>query len=297
MYGRHAGRASSDQYLPSTRLLVVIRKLPDLSPAQVVRLQDELLANADQLFGAAATLVQAGAVRLARSLAILGLEESGKAIAVHERRAQMAFIAEGSSFRCKALDELWASHENKLAAVYQFLVEERYWFGTGPTDPAETETILGSVQAWSRRNSKAKERGFYVELDSQGGVITPRENLEAEEVEKVLDRVHQIGWQLRMGEHIEGKRQDELEAGVAGEPNVGDDWLESAVVDPDLCREMQLAVRQGVPGAPLHNASYRFNPPGADTNPFRNVGSPGYEAEDRELAALWFEEYGEPEQG
>lgn len=60
---------------------------------------------------------------------------------------------------------------------------------------------------------------------------------------------------------------------------------------------MQLAIRQGVPGVPLHNASYRFNPPGVDTNPFRNVGAPGYEAEDRELAALWLEEYGDPKHG
>lgn len=245
---------------------MVIRKLPDLSPAQVVRLQDELLANADQLFAAADSIVQTGTVRLARSLAILGLEESGKAIAVHERRVQMAFTVEGSPFRDQVLDQLWGSHEKKLEAVYRFLLADPYWFGTGPADPDVTQTVLGSVRAWSRRNSRAKEQGFYVELDQQGGVHSPRDALDVEEVEKVLERVHQIGWQLRLGEHIEGKRQDEFDAGFAGERDLPP------------------------------NAAYRFNPRDADQNPFRHVGALGYEAETRELAALWLELYGEPEQ-
>jgi hypothetical protein len=36
----------------------------------------------------------------------------------------------------------------------------------------------------------------------------------------------------------------------------------------------------------LPNAAYRFNPPGADRNPFRNLGRPGYEAETLELMLL-----------
>jgi hypothetical protein len=38
----------------------------------------------------------------------------------------------------------------------------------------------------------------------------------------------------------------------------------------------------GIPGEPLNNPAYRFNRPGADRSPFRNLGKPGYEAETRE---------------
>lgn len=50
--------------------------------------------------------------------------------------------------------------------------------------------------------------------------------------------------------------------------------------------ELREHLSAGVPGVPLKNAAYRFNVPGADANPFRNVGKPGYEAETRELLAL-----------
>lgn len=52
--------------------------LPDvLSPSQVIALQDALLANANRLLEAALRSVEAENLPLARSLAILGMEESG----------------------------------------------------------------------------------------------------------------------------------------------------------------------------------------------------------------------------
>lgn len=67
-----------------------VRKLPDLSPARVVELQDALLANADLLLNSALAVLDLGNVGLARSLAILAMEESGKAIAIHGRRVVKA---------------------------------------------------------------------------------------------------------------------------------------------------------------------------------------------------------------
>src|SRR5947199_6223267 len=92
-------------------VFMAVRRLPDLTPQQVVRLQDALLANADTLLSSAVALLEIGHVALARSLAILGLEESGKAIAVHERRVAMGYAADGETFRCEELDHLWGSHE------------------------------------------------------------------------------------------------------------------------------------------------------------------------------------------
>lgn len=259
---------------------------------QVVRLQDALLANANTLLTSALALLDLGHVALARSLAILGLEESGKAIAVHERRVEMCHIAEGEPFRCDRLDELWGSHEKKLEAVHRFLVEERYWFGVEPSDPDENAAYLGTIRSWARRRDRSKQRGFYVGLGKTGEVMAPSDVSDDADMREVIARVHQIGWQLRLGEHIEGKRQDEKAAGL---PPLNDDdlaWLavdESEELD-DVAKEfradLQRSLREGVPGESLPNAAYRFNPPDADRSPFRNVGKPGYEAETRELMRL-----------
>lgn len=107
---------------------------------------------------------------------------------------------------------------------------------------------------------------------------------------EVIARVHQIGWQLRLGEHIEGKRQDQQEAGLPGSPDDDLAWIDSDGSDGEdvagFLEDLKRSIRDGVPGEPLANPAYRFNPPGRDMSPFRNVGKPGYEAETRELRAL-----------
>jgi len=267
-----------------------VRRLPDLTPEQVVRLQDALLENANTLLSSALTILDEGHVALARSLAILGLEESGKAIEVHERHTAMGYAADGEAFRCDRLDELWSSHEKKLETVHRFLVDERYWFGVEPSDPAENAAYLGTIKSWTRRNDRSKQRGFYVELGRTGEVLTPSDIADASALREVIARVHQIGWQLRLGEHIEGKRQDEKEHGSPAMTDEDLNWLDGPhdgdVDAGDFKVELRESLKAGVPGEPLPNVTYRFNLPDADENPFRNVGKPGYEAETRELLRL-----------
>lgn len=43
--------------------------------------------------------------------------------------------------------------------------------------------------------------------------MAPTDAADEESLRDVIAHVHQIGWQLRLGEHIEGKKQDEQEAG------------------------------------------------------------------------------------
>lgn len=54
------------------------------------RVAGALLANADRLLTHALGVLELGDVGLARSLAILGMEDSAKAIAIHERRVVIA---------------------------------------------------------------------------------------------------------------------------------------------------------------------------------------------------------------
>lgn len=271
---------------------VVMRKLPDLTPEQVVRLQDALLANADALLTSSLAVLDLGHVALARSLAILGLEESGKAIAVHERRVYLGYAPDGEPFRCDELDELWASHQKKLETVHGFLVDEPYWFDVEPPDPDENAAYLGTIKAWARRYDRSKQRGFYVDLAKTGAVLAPTDVADAEALRDVIAHVHQIGWQLRLGEHIEGQRQDDQERGLPpmdsedmeclADGIEGESRLHLRGVEPSLRESM----KKGIPGEPLSNAAYRFNPPDADRSPFRNLGKPGYEAETRELLLM-----------
>lgn len=269
-----------------------MRKLPDLTPDQVVRLQDALLANADALLTSALAVLDLGHAALARSLAILGLEESGKAIAVHERRVSMGYAPDGEPFRCDPLDELWASHQKKLEKVHSFLVEEPYWFDVEPPDPNENAAYLGTIKAWARRHDRSKQRGFYVDLSKTGAVLAPTDMTDEEALRDVIAHVHQIGWQLRLGEHIEGKRQDEKERGIPPMDSAAMEWLaggpegDSPPYLRRIADSLLESMKEGIPGEPLNNAAYRFNPPDADRSPFRNLGKPGYEAETRELLLM-----------
>lgn len=265
---------------------MAVRKLPDLTPHQVVKLQDALLANADALLNSALAVLDLGHVALGRSLAILGLEESGKAIAIHERRASMAYLPDGEPFRCDKLDELWASHQRKLEKVHEFLVEEPYWFGEHPPNPEETAAYIGTIKSWSRRHDKFKQRGFYVDLSKSGDVLAPTDAVDEEALRDVIAHVHQIGWQLRLGEHIEGRQQDDKERGIPPMDPAQMEWIAARPGDGAMQRLQEIMTR-GVPGQVLNNAAYRFNRhEDADPNPFRNLGKPGYEATTRELLSL-----------
>jgi hypothetical protein len=134
----------------------------------------------------------------------------------------MGYAADGVGFRCDHLDELWSNHGRKLHVVHDFLVEEPYWFDVQPADPDENSSYLGTIKSWSRRHDGSKQRGFYVELSKTGEVLAPSDVADEAALREVIDRVHQIGWQLRLGEHIEGKKQDETEAGV---PAMSEDVL------------------------------------------------------------------------
>lgn len=268
------------------------RALPNLSPDRVIELMDALLANAARLLRASVAVYETGDFALAHSLAVLAIEESGKAIAVHERRIAMVRLPQGEPFRCNDLDELWANHDRKLQKVYDFLVREDYWFDTEPSDPDANARLLGSMRAWSRRQNRAKLHGLYVDIGKTGDLLEPATDKDDGDFADVIARVHQIGWQIRLGEHIEGKAQDQREAGVAPSRKSSLAFHRAAnreSVDEQVretLREIAAWALEGTPGEELNNAEYRFNPPGADRSPFRNVGNRGYEAETLELAAL-----------
>lgn len=160
---RDNGSKAQQQHLPA-----------DLTPEQVIALQDALLANADRLLREALAALDEGDSPLARSLGILGMEESGKAIALHERRVGMAHSPEGEAFVNDRLKKLWREHHLKLDIVHRFLAEEQYWFGVKPSDPEENAEMLGTIEKWKREHNSFKQRGFYVDVSPEGELLLRR---------------------------------------------------------------------------------------------------------------------------
>jgi AbiV family abortive infection protein len=275
-------------YRRRNNVVMTTRSLPSLSPDQVVQLQDALLANADRLLESALTILDGGHVALARSLAILGMEESGKAIALHERRVSIAYDPEGTPFVDEALERLWSSHSEKLKKVHEFLVMEKYWFGTEPADPEDNAAFLGTIRRWTQRHDKLKQRGFYVDIDRVGNALEPTSLGDTETVRAVISYVHQIGWQLRLGEHIEAKSQEQAARAVPASDEAEIEEMRSVLksLDSDMREQMLSNMRIAHPGRKLANDAYRLKLPTENTNPFANVGRLGYEAETRELLSL-----------
>ncbi|WP_284982456.1 AbiV family abortive infection protein [Arthrobacter sp. efr-133-TYG-118] len=261
-------------------------RLPaDLSPSQVISLQDALLANADKLLRAALTMLENDNVALARSLAILGMEESGKAIALHERRVHMAYAPEGEPFVDERLQKLWGLHGRKLEIVHGFLIREDYWFGVEAGDPEENARVLGTIEAWKLDHNVLKQRGFYVDVTPAGEPATPAEVADGDSVRDVIGYVHQIGWQLRLGEHIEGRARLEREREIPPATEAEIESMRSMMkrVEPAIVERILSSMRQGTEGEGLNNAAYAFTLP---ESPFENIGRPGYEAQDRELQVI-----------
>lgn len=169
--------------------------------------------------------------------------------------------------------------------MHAFLVAGEYWFGVEPSDPVENEIALGAIDDRKQQHNEIKQRRFYVDVSERGDPIAPEETANADAVRAVIGHVHQIGWQLRLGEHIEGKQQLQSSQDV---PQASDEEIESMRglmrrVDPEIAEQIIESMRQGTKGTKVAIATYSFT---LLENPFENIGRPGYEARDRELAAL-----------
>ncbi|WP_084606002.1 AbiV family abortive infection protein [Agreia bicolorata] len=180
-----------------------------LSFLQVEDLYDEVLSNAFHLSQDARLLLEHGSVGRARALAVLALEEAGKAVMIH--KAKVRSFREG--LRDPHLDATfwknWRSHQTKLRAVHDYIVHEPHWFDVAP--PPVNELLLGEVDDYlaelDRRAADGdsnKLKGFYVDIDAATGrTETPNSSVNPDDVFELLGLGHQVGWQLRLGDHIE----------------------------------------------------------------------------------------------
>lgn len=145
---------------------------------------------------------------------------------------------------------------------------------------------MTTIEEWAADHNAYKQTGFYVDVSDAGEPASPMVPLDDEDVAAVLARVHQIGWQLRLGEHIEAKRQLAEAQGVppAAEGERAIDRAMFRALDEDLRKDLLEGLRAGTSLRELHNLGYLHQTGQA---PFESFGKPGYEAQTRELLGLW----------
>jgi hypothetical protein len=122
-------------------------------------------------------------------------------------------------------------------------------------------------------------------------VLTPDGVSDEESLRQVIDHVHQIGWQLRLGEHIVAKQQEEMARAIPPASEADIEWIREAYrkapgVDESMVEKIIDGMRQGSEAKPLNNDAYRLRLHEPDNKPFANMGKPGYEAQTRELLRL-----------
>lgn len=134
-----------------------------------------------------------------------------------------------------------------------------------------------------------------MDIDRIGNLLKPTGVGDVDTVRAVISHVHQIGWQLRLGEHIEAKAQEQAAKDVPASNEAEIEQMSHTLrnVDPDMRERILSEMRNAQPGKKLANDAYRLQLPSDNGNPFANAGRPGYEAETRELLNLASEIYGQ----
>lgn len=176
---------------------------------QVEDLYDAVLSNAFYLCQDSNILLEHGAAGRARALAVLALEECGKAVMIHEAKVSSYALDLPDPVLNDVFWKAWRTHLPKLRKVRDFLLQNEYWFDVQPPQP--DEFVLGSVEQYleeldrfAKDGDSSKLRGFYVEVDgATGKAVSPMDEAPADDVPELLRMSHQIGWQLRLGDHVE----------------------------------------------------------------------------------------------
>lgn len=127
---------------------------------------------------------------------------------------------------------------------------------------------------------------FLRRLLQKGGVLAPTGVVDVQSVRDVIAHVHQISWQLRLGDRIESKRQEEEEQGAPSAKEVEIEQMRSLysrVKDLNLVEDILESLRRGRSGIPRNNSAFSIR---LSDSPFWNVGKPTYLSATRELHPL-----------
>jgi AbiV family abortive infection protein len=145
--------------------------------------------NANRLLADASTLLAAGSAPTAHSLAVLALEEVGKAIICCGGFAG----SDNTVTTRERFDQEIASHSAKLTWARNFVdvMVSMATFGAGDNSgmAASAEEYLDALKEQRKRDNVQKMRGFYVDLSNAGKVQLPTE-ITAADAEEMISLSH-----------------------------------------------------------------------------------------------------------
>lgn len=160
----------------------------------------------------------------------------------------MGYRPEGEPFVSSDLVAIWQARDRTFKLVHDFLEAEEYSFNRWPPNEEERGQIRTTLA----------NLGIHIQRTvNEENTIGADEG--AQNIRRVLEYTEQIGWQLRLGEHIEARRRERVE------------------------EELAAYLRLGKQGKKFNNVAYLFDFP---ENPFEKMGKKGHEAQDRSLTNL-----------
>lgn len=164
-----------------------------------------LMDNAAGLVVDARLLFDAGSLGRARSLMVLAQEELGKAIWVYRQFEKAWNVGDDSERTVERLKASGTSHLEKYQATVH-LASDLRWFWGDYGDYAEISDQ--DVVRLAREANKAKQRGFYVDLDGSGDVEEVNED--ADSIREDLQVASLVVEMLLIGDHTRMKHSSQM---------------------------------------------------------------------------------------
>lgn len=197
-----------------------------MTPEFARRFWKSLLDNASRLITDANVLLDAGSHGRARALTVLAQEELGKALWVYQEFEGAWSEGTDSPRAVGRLDSHGRSHVAKYLEAIEFGSELEAFWGDYPEieEPADGESwddVFARRRARANEAAKAanqeKQFGFYVDLDSTGGIVTPQDLLTADRVAEDLERAARVVEMLLIRDHTRMKHDAVTEYDSTGE--------------------------------------------------------------------------------
>lgn len=196
-----------------------------MTPEFARRFWKSLLDNASRLITDANVLLDAGSHGRARALTVLAQEELGKALWVYQEFEGAWSEGTESPRAVGRLTSHGRSHVAKYLEAVEFGSELEAFWGDYPEieEPADGESweeVFARRRARANEAAKAanqeKQFGFYVDLDSTGGIVTPQD-LPADRVAEDLERAARVVEMLLIRDHTRMKHDAVTEYDSTGE--------------------------------------------------------------------------------
>ncbi len=188
----------------------------EMKPSEARHFWKALMDNASALISDAHVLLGAGSYGRARSLTVLAQEELGKALWVYAAFEKAWSEGDETPRAVDALTQHGRSHTKKYLEAIEFGDElAAFWgdYSTMRDGQGDGETW---EQAWERQQEEAevaataanlsKQRGFYVDRDSSGAVLSPT-SIEPGNIAEVLQTAAKVVEMLLIRDHSRMKME------------------------------------------------------------------------------------------